>query len=85
MGNLTSRQVGKLETIAVAWTIKTKPTSVTSSKLVIFASYKFVNIAVDKYKYTIIAVNEYKTNTTVNSIVCSEGFHYWMVFTLGYM
>ena len=38
-------------------------------------------------KYTIIAVDEYKTNTiaTVNSIVCPEGFHYWMVFNLGYM
>ena len=51
-------------------------------------------VAVDKAKtntnptkYTIIAVDKYKTNTiaTVNSIVCPEGFHYWMVFTLGYM
>ena len=48
---------------------------------------KFVTFDMDSYKYTIIAVDEYKTNTiaSVNSIVCPEGFHYWMVFTLGYM
>ena len=41
----------------------------------------------DNYKYTIIAVDEFKTNTiaSVNSIVCPEGFHYWMVFILGHM
>ena len=41
----------------------------------------------DNYKYTNYTVDEHKTNTIakVNSIVCPEGFHYWMVFILGYM
>ena len=92
----------KYAIIAVAGTkISTKPTSVTSYKFVIFASYKFKIIAVARTtntKHTSVTSSKFVINTSVTSskfvtfamnkykytsIVCSKGFHYWMVFTLG--